>query len=171
MKTLILKDNSKDIISKLKEAGINCCTCCTFNAPWLEFNFGVTNLVHGVGYPDEDEGTTSEQELERFVAECKNPYYCKDVEEFITKIKEQQKPLTKKEFNAIINKAIKQMPENWRKGQKVFNAIEREFSVARIVQFQRGLDCFYDDSKIEEFRNEAYNVIASEQKKAIVKSK
>ena len=159
MKTLILKDNSKDIISKLKEAGINCCVCCTFNAPWLDFNFGVTNLVHGVGYHDEDEGTTSEQELERFVAECKDPYYCKDVEEFITKIKEQQKPLTKKEFNSIIGEAIKQMPSNWRKGQKVFNAIDREFGVARTVQFQCGVDCFYDDSKIEEFKEKAYEVV------------
>lgn len=159
MKTLILKDNNDDIISKLKEAEINCCSCCTFPAPWLDFNFGVTNLVHGVGYPDEDEGTTSEQELERFVAECKDPYYCKDVEEFITKIKEQQKHLTKKEFNAIIGEAIKQMPSSWHKGQKVFNAIDREFGVARIVQFECGVDCFFDDSKIDEFKEKAYEVI------------
>lgn len=159
MKTLILKDNGEDIVSKLKEAGINCCTCCTYPAPWLDFNFGVTNLVHGVGYPDEDEGTTSEQELERFVAECKDPYYCKDIEEFIAEIKKQQKPLTKEEFNFIIGEAIKQMPSDWRKGQKVFNAIDCEFGVARIVQFQHGIDCFFDDSKIEKFKEKAYEIV------------
>ena len=86
-------------------------------------------------------------------------------------MKEQQKSLTKEEFNAIIDAEIKQMPDKWRDGQKVFNAIDRKFGVARIVQFQRGLDCFYDNSKIEEFKNEAYNVMVSEQKKSIVKSK
>lgn len=159
MKTLILKNNSEDIISKLTEAGIRCCACCMYNAPWLDFNISVTNLVHGVGYPDEAEGTTSEQELKRFVAECKEPYYCKDIDEFIAKIKKQQKSLTKEGFNSIISEVIKQMPENWRKGQKVFNAIDREFGVTRIVQFQYNIDCFYDDSKIEEFKNKTYEVV------------
>lgn len=51
------------------------------------------------------------------------------------------------------------MPSKWRKGQKVFNAINTEFGVvARTVQFQYGIDCFNNDSKIEEFKDKAYDV-------------
>ena len=90
MKTLILKEHNKEIVKQLIAAGIPCCTCVDFfDAPWLEYNHGVTEYVH-VGYPDNDEGTTSEQELKRFVSECKDPYYCKNVEEFINEIKKQQ---------------------------------------------------------------------------------
>lgn len=72
--------------------------------------------------------------------------------------------IQKEEFDSIIGEAIKQMPDNWRKGQKVFNAIDREFGVAREVQFHRGVDCFFDDSKIEEFKDKAYDVIVEIQK-------
>lgn len=38
-------------------------------------------------------------------------------------------------------------PKEWRKGQKVFNVIDRLYgNVARDVQFIDGVDCFYDDS-------------------------
>lgn len=67
--------------------------------------------------------------------------------------------IQKEEFDSIIDSAIKQTPDSWRKGQKVFNAIDFEFGVARIVQFQCGVDCFYDDSKIEEFKEKAYEVV------------
>lgn len=67
--------------------------------------------------------------------------------------------MTRTEFNAAINEAIKQMPDDWRQGQKVFNAIDRQFGVARIVQFQHGVDCFYDDSKINAFKEKAYEVL------------
>lgn len=73
--------------------------------------------------------------------------------------------IQKEEFDSIIGKAIKQMPDDWRKGQKVFNAIDSEFGVARFVQFQCGVDCFFDDSKIDEFKENAYEAIVNEQKK------
>ena len=159
MQTLILKEHTLDTVKKLIEAGIPCCTCVDYTeAPWLNYNHSITKYVHSIGYPDNDGGTTSEQELKRFVDECKDAYCCKDVEEFIAKIKEQRN-LTKEEFNSIIGIAIKQMPSNWRKGQKVFNAIDTEFGVtARIVQFQYGIDCYNDDSKIEVFKEKAFEV-------------
>lgn len=116
-------------------------------------------MVHGVGYPiDAEDTSTEKQRLNCFVEKCKDPYYCKDVGEFITKIKEQCN-LTREEFNSIIGVTIKQMPSNWRKGQKVFNAVEVEFGlIARTVQFQYGIDCFNDDSKVDEFKDKAYEV-------------
>lgn len=160
MKTLILKENNPQIREKLLTAGIKCCKCCELQAPWLNYNHSITPFVHGVGYPeDENDTTTEEQRLDCYVKECKDPYYCESIEEFISKVKEQQKPLTKEEFFAKIGIAMKQMPNNWRKGQKVFNAIDTEFGVtARTVQFQYGIDCFNDDSKINEFRDKAYEI-------------
>ena len=38
-----------------------------------------------------------------------------------------------------------------RKGQHVFNYIDRKYNVARDVQFLDKIDCFYDDSKIDMF--------------------
>lgn len=159
MQTLILKENNPQIRENLLAAGIKCCECCEFKTPWLNYDHTINQLVHGVGYPNDDKDTsTEEQRLKCYVKECKNPYYCKSIEEFINKIKEQQKPLTKEEFFAKIGIAMKQMPDNWRKGQKVFNAIDTEFGVARIVQFQLGVDCYYDDSKIKEFKDKAYEI-------------
>lgn len=158
MQTLILKENTPQIREKLLAAGIECCKCCKFQAPWLDYNHAINPLVHGVGYPDEEDTSTEEQRLAYYVKEGKDFYYCESIEEFIAKIKEQQKPLTKEEFFAKIGIAMKQMPNNWRKGQKVFNAIDTEFGVARIVQFQYGIDCFNDDSKIDEFKDKAYGI-------------
>lgn len=42
-------------------------------------------------------------------------------------------------------------PSGWRKGQAVFNAVDDLYGVARTVQFVDGVDCFYDDSKIDSF--------------------
>lgn len=162
MKTLILKENTPQIRENLFAAGIKCCECCDFKAPWLNYNHSITHLVHGVGYPGSDEDTTTEeQRLDCYVKECKDPYYCESVEEFINKIKEQQN-LTKEEFFAEIDKAMKQMPSNWRKGQKVFNAVDIKFgAIARIVQFQYGIDCYNKDSCIEQFKDTAYEVYSN----------
>lgn len=73
-------------------------------------------------------------------------------------IKEQQLPLTKEEFYAEIGKAIKIMPPNWRKGQKVFNAVEQLFGIARIIQFKYRIDCYHDDSQIEAFKEQAFKI-------------
>ena len=35
--------------------------------------------------------------------------------------------------------------------------IDRLYGVARTVQFQDGIDCFYDNSKIDQFINACYN--------------
>lgn len=55
-------------------------------------------------------------------------------------------------------KKQKKMPSYYRKGQKVFNAIDIVFRVAREVQFFHGIDCFHDDSKIDSFKDKAYEV-------------
>lgn len=87
MPTLVLKNNSPEIIDKIKTSGIMVCKCAEFkNSVWLDYS-GI-NGVHGVGYYDEEVGTKSVQdELDRFVAENKDIVYCKNVKQFINKIK------------------------------------------------------------------------------------
>jgi len=89
--TIILKQNTEAIRDRIEEAGIPLCLCAKYkDACWLDYHVGITPLVHGVGYYDEDlDGVKSqEEELARYVREVKDPYYCKDVEEFIEKILE-----------------------------------------------------------------------------------
>ena len=50
-------------------------------------------------------------------------------------------------------------PKEWRDGQFVFNMIDHIYGVARIVQFNHGVDCFYNDDKIEEFFIKSVEVI------------
>ena len=59
-------------------------------------------------------------------------------------------------FKDTIDFYVKQCPKNWRKGQRVFNVVDAIFGVAREVQFNIGVDCFYDDSKIDEFLQKSY---------------
>ena len=66
--------------------------------------------------------------------------------------------LTKKEFFAKIDEEIKKMPPNWRKGQKVFNAVDTIFGVAREVQFKHRIDCFHNNENIEAFKEKAYDI-------------
>lgn len=66
--------------------------------------------------------------------------------------------LTKEEFFAKIDEETKKMPDNWREGQKIFNAIDIIFGIAREVQFRHGVDCFHDNSKIDSFKDKAYEV-------------
>lgn len=67
-----------------------------------------------------------------------------------------EKILTKEEFFAKISETTSKMPDCYRKGQKVYNAIDIIFNVARVVQLHDGIDCFYDDDKIDEFKEKAY---------------
>jgi hypothetical protein len=92
MKTIILKQNSEEIRERVEDAGIELCICTTFkDACWLDYHVGLTTSVHGVGYYGDDMGTDSqEEELARFLTEVKDPYYCKDVEEFVQKILESK---------------------------------------------------------------------------------
>ena len=50
-------------------------------------------------------------------------------------------------------------PKDWREGQFVFNMVDKLYGVARIVQFNHGVDCFYNDDKIEEFLIRSVEVI------------
>lgn len=85
---LILRQNSEDIRKKITEAGIDVCICAQFhNAVWLDY-LEETRSVHGVGYfGDEHETRSVAEEIGSFILDCRDPYICRDVEEFIEKIK------------------------------------------------------------------------------------
>ena len=55
------------------------------------------------------------------------------------------------ELRKEIGQALSMKPAWLRKGQFIFNYIDFEYGVARIVQYEDNVDCFYDDSKIDEF--------------------
>ena len=59
----------------------------------------------------------------------------------------------KKEISEI------EFPKNWRKGQSVFNYIDAVYGVARNIQFEYGIDCFYNDKYIDDFINKAVELI------------
>ena len=71
--------------------------------------------------------------------------------------------MTKEEFvsevKSVAGKMRKDHPE-LRKGQAIFNVVDdRSFNnVARIAQFDYGVDCFYDDSMIEPFLDKCYEL-------------
>ena len=67
--------------------------------------------------------------------------------------------MTYEEFKADVFKNIKNLPDHWRKGQKVFNYIESKYKIARIVQFDCGIDCFYRDDLIDKFLEKAYELL------------
>lgn len=67
--------------------------------------------------------------------------------------------MTYEEFRGDIFKNIKNLPDNWRKGQKVFNYIEKKYHIARTVQFDCGIDCFYRDDLIDKFLEKAYELL------------
>lgn len=60
--------------------------------------------------------------------------------------------MTKEELKKIVLDAMSVMkPKDWRKGQFVFNFIDANYGVARAVQFEDKVDCFFRDDKIDEF--------------------
>lgn len=59
----------------------------------------------------------------------------------------------KKEISEI------EFPKNWRKGQSVFNYIDNVYGIARTIQFEYGIDCFYNDKYIDDFLNKAVEII------------
>lgn len=69
--------------------------------------------------------------------------------------------MTKEEFKLNIKTAAgiarKQHPE-LRKGQAIFNEADNYNHVARIVQFDYGIDCFYDDTMIEPFLDKCWEI-------------
>lgn len=65
--------------------------------------------------------------------------------------------MTLEEFKNSIYSIEK--PSNWRDGQFVFNTIDELYKVARKVQFENNIDCFYDDSKINQFIVACFNEV------------
>lgn len=64
--------------------------------------------------------------------------------------------MNKDEFKRDVLDIIKNYPDNWRLGQKVFNYIDIKYDVARAVQFEDGIDCFYNDEYIDPFIDACY---------------
>lgn len=64
--------------------------------------------------------------------------------------------MTHEEFVSRLWEEVAKCPSEWREGQKVFNVVDATFGVARAVQFEDGVDCFYDDSQIVEFIEKAW---------------
>lgn len=59
--------------------------------------------------------------------------------------------MTYEDLKKEVFEALKTKPTCLRDGQFIFNYIDKKYSVARIVQFEKHIDCFYDDSCINEF--------------------
>ena len=64
--------------------------------------------------------------------------------------------MTFEEFKNEVLKGIKEYPYDWRYGQKIFNYIDSKYKVARIVQYNYCIDCFYNDSVVDEFLEKCY---------------
>ena len=65
--------------------------------------------------------------------------------------------MSKEEFLSEIDSLVEECPRVWRRGQAVFNVVELLYgSVAREVQFEDKIDCFYVDSNIDDFLNAAW---------------
>ena len=58
-----------------------------------------------------------------------------------------------------IAKSIIDESPHIRYGQAVFNYVDEKYGVARISQFDYGIDCFYDDKKVEKFLDKCYELI------------
>lgn len=69
--------------------------------------------------------------------------------------------MTKEEFKSNIKTAagiIREKYPELRKGQSIFNEADNYNHVARIVQFDYGIDCFYDDTIIEPFLDKCWEI-------------
>ena len=67
--------------------------------------------------------------------------------------------MTYEEFREDVFNGSKAFQNNWRKGQKVFNCIDAKYHVARKVQFDCGVDCFYRDDLIDKFIEISYSLL------------
>ena len=55
------------------------------------------------------------------------------------------------DFRDEVLSAMENKPKDLRDGQFVFNYIDKNYGVAVFVQLMEGVDCFYNDDKIEDF--------------------
>jgi len=75
------------------------------------------------------------------------------------------KEKNKESFMNFINFLMERKVKLWREGQSVFNFVEMYFgNVARKVQFEDGIDCFYNNENIDSFLEASWKRI-SEQKR------
>ena len=65
------------------------------------------------------------------------------------------------DFRAEVLSAMDSKPKDWRDGQFVFNYIDEHYAVARYTQFVKGINCFFDDSKIEVFIKGCYEILVA----------
>ena len=75
----------------------------------------------------------------------------------------KDKDLFKEHVKRIAKSIIYELP-HIRYGQAVFNYVDEKYGVARIAQFDYGIDCFYDDTKIELFLDKCYELIKTVNK-------
>ena len=75
--------------------------------------------------------------------------------------------MTYEKFIAELWEEVAKAPKAWRKGQAVFNVIDEKWGVARAVQFEDGIDCFYDDKQIDLFIDKAWTRIYNKQENII----
>ena len=82
----------------------------------------------------------------------------KKIPETVEKIMLDDNNLFKDHVKHIAKSIIEESP-HIRYGQAVFNYVDEKYGVARIVQFNYGIDCFYDDTKVEQFLDKCYELI------------
>ena len=59
--------------------------------------------------------------------------------------------MTFDELKNEVMTAMENKPKQWRNGQFVFNYIDEHYGVARRAQFEKHVDCFYNDDAIDDF--------------------
>ena len=62
---------------------------------------------------------------------------------------------------SILREVEETRPKYIRKGQAVFNYVDDKFDLARKIQFEYNIDCFYRDDKIEPFLKILYSLMNS----------
>ena len=77
--------------------------------------------------------------------------------------------ITYEQFATGVWRAAMESPEYIRNGQAIFNYIDEQYGVARTVQFDFGVDCFYDDSKISKFIELSWKLIDDMQNERLPK--
>ena len=74
----------------------------------------------------------------------------------------QIKDYTREELKEIIlddSKKMKELYPYYRWGQAVFNYVDEYFGVARKVQFEDNVDCFYNDDAVDAFIEKALDAL------------
>ena len=62
---------------------------------------------------------------------------------------------------SIIEEVELTRPKSIRKGQAIFNYVDEKFGLARKIQYDYNIDCFYNDLKIDVFLKILYKLTQS----------